>query len=104
MKKINNEELTKIIESILANEDKELAETIFEIVTKINELRRWKKASIAKLINYDPKNNPNTKLVDPLTQGKVNRYVNQVCEKIGIKIKKVDDSVRGLAYFTEFKK
>ena len=81
MKKINSDELKKIVENSLRESDKELSDIICDVVLKIVDLKEGKKTSIAELINYDS----NTSLVDPLTQGTVGSYVDYVCSKIGIK-------------------
>ncbi|MBE5746497.1 MAG: hypothetical protein E7359_04370 [Clostridiales bacterium] len=97
MTSINNKDLIKIIEEVVEN-NKELAEIVFDIVVKINNLPSKAKASIAQLINY----NPESSLVSPLLQGQISRYVKMVCKEIGIELEKANDDIGGLAYFNEF--
>ena len=88
---ITNEELKKVVEEVIQN-DKELSDIVFDITLRIKELATGTKTSIAKLI------------VEPLTQGKVFRYVKEVCKRIEIKLEEKRDSFGGLAYFYEFTK
>lgn len=99
MELITNDELTKIVEDTVENE-KELIKTVFDIVVKIKNLPNGTKTTIAKLINY----NPEISLVSPLTQGKINYYVKEVCKKINIKLEQHNKSFSGIAYFYEFTK
>ncbi len=94
-----SDEITQTIKDIVG-EDKELISVVSDIVVKIKDLKKGTKTSIAKLIDY----NPQISLVEPLIQGKVSYYVNQVCKKLEIKLVDKDKSIGGLAYFVEFKK
>ncbi len=99
MWKMNSQELTKIIDEVVPDDDKNLVELIFTLVTKIDSMHSGEKISIAKLIDY----NPRQSYVEPLTQGKVNYYLRRVCERIGIQLVDTDDDIGGMAYYYTYK-
>ena len=58
--------------------------------------------SIAKIIDYKPE----VSYVEPIIQGKISRYVREVCKRIEIKLEEDRSSISigGLFYFHEFTK
>ena len=94
---ITDEQLLKIVEDISEN-DKEITTNVFTIVNKIKLLSKGTTTSIAKLIDYKPESS----YVSPLTQGKISRYVREVCKRIKINLEQAESTFGGLAYFNEF--
>lgn len=96
----NNILINELINKVIANEDANLRTTLMNIVSKIIVLKDGTRTTIAKLIDYDPK----VSFVEPLIQGKIKVYVDEICKEIGIKLERSNASVGGLAYFNEFVK
>ena len=90
--------IKKIVNQIVEDEDKGLIDVIFDITTKINNLPNKTKINIAKLIDYKPEE----LFINPLTQGKVARYVKLACKELNIELEQNRDNIGGLAYFSEF--
>lgn len=78
--------LKKLVTEVTEN-DNNLRDIVFDIVVKIIDLPDKTTTSIAKLIDYKPE----VFFVEPLMQGKVNRYVRLVCKKIEIHLETLDD-------------
>lgn len=96
---ISDEKLITIIEEVVGN-NKTYFTQVYNIVKKIIDLPTKKITTIAKLINYNPKEN----FIDPLTQGMISRYVEEICQKLNIELESTKDKIGGLAYYNEFKK
>lgn len=96
---INNENLKKVIENIIGDDDK-LRGLIFDIVVKIDNLGNNKEINIADLINYDPRKN----FIEPLTQGKIHSLVFDICKRMNITLVEIGDGLGGLAFYYHFKK
>lgn len=100
MASLTKEELLKLVTEIVEN-DNNLRDIVFDVVVKIIDLPDKTTTSIAKLIDYKPE----VFFVEPLMQGKVNRYVRLVCKKIEIHLETpADKKIDGLLYFNEFTK
>lgn len=97
---ITDEELKNIIEEWIDNNDLHLNTQVYDIVKKIIDLPNETTTTIADLINYDPKE----KFVEPIKQGEIYYYVNEICKKIDIKLEANDDSFGGIAYYYKFEK
>ena len=97
---ITIDEIKKNIEDVVQDDLNSIGGTIFNIVIKIKDLLKGTTTSIANLINYQPE----ISFVEPLTQGKVSYYVEEVCKRLGIKLEFNRDTVGGLAYYNEFTK
>lgn len=94
------DQIKKIVENVAGEDVNNIGGQVFNIVMKIQNLPKGTKTTIAQLIDYDPKTN----FVEPMTQGKVSYYVNEVCKKIEIYLEPNKDKIGGLAYFNEFTK
>lgn len=75
-------------------------EIIFEIMKKIIDLPCERETTIAELINYNPEN----EFVEPLMQGQISYFVEEICNKINVNYIDTDDSIGGLAFYVKFKK
>ena len=92
-----NEQIKETIKNYVETENQELTNLVFDIVVKINDLKKKKTTSIAELIGY----NPNVAYVEPLKQGEVSYIVNKICKELNIKLE-YDKSLGGLAYMQKF--
>lgn len=97
---MNDEELKKIIGETIGNNDPFWNEPVYTVVKKIIELPNENEITIAKLLNYDPKE----AFVDPLTQGKISNLIKEVCKKINIDLVRTGNKFIGLAYNVQYKK
>ena len=97
---IDTDKVKEIVSQTIDNNNLSIVDTLIEIVKKIIEMPYENETTIAKLIDYHPDKN----MIDPLTQGIIMNYVEQVCEKLDIKIQLEHDSFGGLAYNYSFKK
>ena len=97
---MKDEELKKIVEEVIGNNDPFWNLPVYNIVKKIIDLPIETITTIADLINY----NPEETFVEPLTQGEILNLVEDTCKKLNIKIEDVNDSIGGLAYYYKFKK
>lgn len=97
---MNDEELKKIIEQTIGNNDPFWNEPVYTVVKKIIELPNENEITIAKLLNYDP----NEAFVDPLIQGKITNLIKEVCKKINIDLVRTGNKFIGLAYNVQYKK
>ena len=93
---MKDEELKKIIEQVIGNNDPYWNIPVYEIIKKIIDLPEGTETSITKLLN-----NPqftSKQLFD------INNIVIKVCEKININLdfSKNDGKVRGLPYNLPF--
>ena len=95
---MTTEEIKKVIEEVMGNEDQYLNNLVFDIVTKIIKLPNETNTNIAELINYE------RGTVSPLTQGKDVNLVDTICKKLNIKLVFNRDNIGGLAYYYSFKK
>ncbi|MBE6153112.1 MAG: hypothetical protein E7166_02635 [Firmicutes bacterium] len=97
-------ELIDIIEKKLQEFDDDTANNlkkyILEIIGKIINLPYNCETTIAKMINYNPENNP----VEPFTQGIILNKVNEICEELKINLQDTYDSFGGLAFHYTFMK
>lgn len=98
--KEDNLELSKLIEDSIDKEDISLKDIILNVVERIKDLQVETSVTIAQLINYNPKDS----FVAPLIQGKVFKYVFDICNKININLENTHDELGGLAYYYTFKK
>ena len=73
---------------------------IDEVVKKIEEMEFNKEACIADLISY----NPETGMVDPMTQGLIYKAVKDECKYKKINFIENPDGFGGVAFFYKFKK
>jgi len=94
-----NEQIKEVVKNHIEIENQELINLVFDIVVKINNLKKKKVTSIAELIGY----NPNVAYVEPLKQGEVSYIVNKVCKELNIKLEH-DKSLGGLSYMQKFVK
>jgi len=97
---IVDEELKKIIEEVIGNNDPYWNTIVYDIVKKIIDLPNGTITSIADLVNYNPKE----KFIEPLQQGQISSFVKNTCKKINIQLERTDDNIGGLAYYNQFKK
>ena len=97
-------ELIDIIEKKLQEFDDDTANNlkkhILEIIGKIINLPYNCETTIAKMINYNPENNP----VEPFTQAIILNKVNEICEELKINLQDTYDSFGGLAFHYTFMK
>ena len=94
-----NNEILEIINSNLKDSDKHLTNKISEIVNVILNAPLNTETSIAELINY----NPETEMIDPLSQGIIKNTVEKVCNKYGIEFGECENGFSGLAFYNKFK-
>lgn len=92
--------LKKIVEEVIGNNDPYWNEPVYTVVKKIIELPNESEITIAKLLNYDPKE----AFVEPLTQGQISNLIMEVCKKINIGLEEISDEFIGLAYNVQYKK
>lgn len=92
--------LKKIVEEVIGNNDPYWNEPVYTVVKKIIELPNESKITIAKLLDYDPKE----AFVEPLTQGQISNLIIEVCKKINIGLEEISDEFIGLAYNVQYKK
>lgn len=92
--------LKKIVEEVIGNNDPYWNEPVYTVVKKIIELPNESEITIAKLLNYDPKE----AFVEPLTQGRISNLIIEVCKKINIGLEEISDEFIGLAYNVQYKK
>ena len=80
--------------------DNNILEKANLIANKIKEFPLNVETTIAELINY----NPETNMVEPLTQGKIYKELYRVCYQMGMDLEQTYDGFGGLAYFYTFKR
>lgn len=97
--KMTDEELKKIIEEVIGNNDPFWNETVFNIVKKIIDLPEGTETTISKLFG-DTVSSYNKFMFN------IDKTVTKVCEKINIKLdrSKYNGAVVGLPFNTPFKK
>lgn len=95
---MNDEELKKIIEETIGNNDPFWNEPVYNIVKKIIDLPEGTEATITNLLNNS--NYTSKQLFD------IHSCVNKVCEKLNIKLdfSSNHNKVGGLPYNLPFKK
>ena len=97
---ITDENLKKIIEEVIGNNDPYWNMPVFDIIKKVIDLRAETTTTIADLINY----NPNETFVEPMMQGQIRKLVEETCKRLKIELEENRDSFGGLAYYYQFKK
>lgn len=94
-----NNEILEVINNTLREDDKHLANKIYEIANKVLNAPLDTELTIAEVINY----NPEVEIIDPLSQGLIKSCIEKICNKTGLKLVRTDDSFGGLAFFSKFK-
>lgn len=95
---MEDNELKKIIEDVVGNNDSFFYKSVYQIVKEIINLPNKTQTTIAQLINYDPSQN----FVEPLEQCQIANFVEDVCEKINIRLERIRDGFTGLAYHYKY--
>ena len=78
---MNNEELKKIVEETIGNNDPYWNEPVFNVVKKIIDLPENTESTISELVDSDNK-------TDSKFMFEINKSVTEVCEKINITLDK----------------
>lgn len=87
-----------LISKICIEENEEMKKIIFSIVKDIDDKLNDVETNIAKIINYDPE----TKFIEPLEQGKILNYVRQICDELNITLVRKKREFGGLAFYSDF--
>jgi len=93
-----NNEILEVINNTLREDDKHLANKIYEIANKVLNAPLDTELTIAEVINY----NPEIEMIDPLSQGLIKSCIEKVCDKKGLELVRKDDSFGGLAFYNKF--
>lgn len=94
-----NNEILEVINNTLREDDKDLANKIYEISNKVLNAPLDTELTIAEIINY----NPEVEMIDSLSQGLIKSCIEKICDKKGLELVRTDDSFGGLSLYSKFK-